>query len=152
MMNSYTPKKISALMPSTSQEVSLTVSQGQTGKELSIYNDPPASPADILNALEKLKAAFPKMTDPISDVLSERIVANGFSRKRLNDAVNNVIDNFPYKEFNVSDIIKFDKKVKLYTYHEVCNMVSASLAAFRDFEVREIGGINYRVRKTDLID
>lgn len=90
------------------------------------------------------------MTDPISDVLSERIVANGFSRKRLNDAVNNVIDNFPYKEFNVSDIIKFDKKVRLYTYQEVCNMVSASLAAFRDFEVREIGGINYRVRKTDL--
>ncbi len=46
-------------------------------------------------------------------------MANGFTDKRLQDAVNYVIDNFQYKELNVSDIIRFDKYLKLYSYDEM---------------------------------
>lgn len=105
----------------------------------------------IAISLKRLKEAFPKMQPAFFNLLSERIIANGFSDKRLSDAVNNVIDNFEYKELNVSDIIKYDRKVKLHTYKEAAAMVTAGKATFEDFEIREINGIVYRVLKTDLI-
>lgn len=86
------------------------------------------------------------------DLLAERVIENDFTAKRLSDAVNHLIDNFNYKELNIADVIKFDRKAKLYTYSEVCRMVSKGEAAFSDFEIREINGECYRVKKTDLIN
>lgn len=100
--------------------------------------------------LKKLREAFPRQTDTFFDILTERIIANGFSDQRLADAVNNVIDNFRYKELSVADIIQHDKRVKLYTYPEVVAMVTAWQATFDDFEIRKINGKTYRVLKTDL--
>ena len=57
-------------------------------------------------------------------MLAERLIANGFTDERLTDAVNNVIDNFQYKELNISDIVKFDKKMKLYNYKDATNLVT----------------------------
>lgn len=87
------------------------------------------------------------MEDDFFDILSERIVANNFTEERLKDAVNSVIDNFQYKELNISDVIRFDKKEKLYTYQEVANLVTQGKASFDDFDKREIDGKIYRVRK-----
>lgn len=95
--------------------------------------------------------AFPKMNNGFFDLLAERIAANKFTSKRLYDAVNSLIDNFNYKELNIADIIKFDKKAKLYSYNEVCRMVSKGEVSFSDFEIREINGECYRVKKTDFI-
>ena len=61
-----------------------------------------------------------------------------------------VIDNFNYKELNIADIIKFDKRAKLYSYNDVCKMVSKGEATFSDFAVKEINGTHYRVKKTDI--
>lgn len=91
------------------------------------------------------------MSDDFFNILSERLSDNGFSDERMKDAVNYVIDNFQYKELNVSDIIKFDKRVKLYTYNEVCNMVTKGQANFSDFDIREINGNFFRVKKSDLL-
>lgn len=84
------------------------------------------------------------------NLLSERVVANGFSNERLKDAINHILDNFQYKELVISDIIKFDRKVKLYTYSEVVNMVTKGSATWPDFEIREINGNHFRVKKADL--
>lgn len=84
------------------------------------------------------------------NLLSERVVANGFSNERLKDAINHILDNFQYKELVISDIIKFDRKVKLYTYSEVVSMVTKGLATWSDFEIREINGNHFRVKKADL--
>lgn len=105
----------------------------------------------IAKDLKRLQVAFPKMLPVFFDLLSERLIANGFTDERLTDAVNSVIDNFSYKELNISDIIRFDKKVKLYTYQEVASLVTAGKASFEDFEKREINGILYRVLKSDLV-
>lgn len=85
------------------------------------------------------------------NLLAERLVANGFNDKRLTDAINSVIDNFEYKELNISDIIRYDRKVKMYTYAESAAMVTSGKASFDDFEKREVNGVIYRVLKTDLI-
>lgn len=91
------------------------------------------------------------MGDPFFNVLAERIVANHFTGKRLKDAVNSIIDTFQYKELNISDVVKFDKRIKLYSYNEVCTLVTKGEANFSDFVVKEIDGKPFRVKKTDLM-
>lgn len=118
---------------------------------ISLYNGEAASPKEIAVSLGRLMMAFPKMSNGFFDLLAERIAANKFTSRRLYDAINSLIDNFNYKELNIADIIKFDKKVKLYSYNEVCRMVSKGEVSFSDFEIREINGECYRVKKTDLI-
>lgn len=102
--------------------------------------------------MNRLKAAFPKMAGNADffNLLSERVVANGFSNDRLRDAVNQILDNFQYKELVISDIIKYDRKVKLYTYSEVVSMVTKGSAVWSDFEIKEINGNHFRVKKADL--
>jgi len=83
-------------------------------------------------------------------LLTEFLVKEKFTKQRLKEAVNHIITTFKYKELNISDIIQFDKRVKLYTYNEVTAMVLKSQASFDDFEIREVNGKKFRVKKTDL--
>ena len=66
--------------------------------------------------------AFPVMKQNFFNLLTERVVYHNFTSKKLEDAVNNVIDNFKYKELNISDLIGFDKKIKLFNGKEFCEM------------------------------
>lgn len=120
-------------------------------KSISLYNGAEASPRQIAVAMSRLKTAFPKMDNAFFNLLAERVMDNGFSEKRLKDAINDILDNFRYKELTVADIIKFDKRVKLYSYNEVCALVSKGTASFSDFETKEINGEFYRVKKSDLV-
>lgn len=121
------------------------------GMAVSLYRDNEASPRDIAISIKRLELAFPKMERGFFDLLAERIIANGFTAERLKDAVNHVLDNFQYKELNISDIIRFDRRAKLYTYSEVCQLVTAGKAAWDDFERREINGTVFRIKKADLV-
>lgn len=136
------------MSPKESQEL-ITISKNEN-KEISLYSGEIATPNDVLVATNRLKAAFPKMSGSFFSLLAERIIENNFTPERLSDAVNQLIDNFNYKELNIADIIKFDKKVKLYSYNDVCKMVSKGEASFADFVIKEIDGTHYRVKKTDL--
>ena len=120
------------------------------GNEISLYSGGLLTETNLAAYMIKLREAFPRQSDAFFDILTERIIANGFSDKRLADAINNVIDNFHYKELTIADIIQHDKRVKIYTYQEVAAMVTAGKASFEDFETREIGGKIYRVLKSDL--
>lgn len=117
---------------------------------MSLYRDAAASPADVAVAMGRLRAAFPKMGNEFFNLLAERVTATGFTSERLRDAVNHVLDTFRYKELNISDIISFDRRARLYGYNEVCTMVSKGEAAFADFVTREVGGRVWRVRKSEL--
>ena len=90
------------------------------------------------------------MTKEFFVLLNEFILKEKFTQKRLEDAVNHVICNFQYKELNIFDIIKFDRRIKLYTYNEVCELVTKNKARFEDFEIRKIENQTFRVKKTDL--
>lgn len=118
---------------------------------VSLYNGRSADPNEIAVGMKRLKVAFPKMDNAFFNLLAERVMDNGFSSERLKHAINHVLDNFQYKELNISDIIRFDKRVRLYSYNEVCVLVSKGLASFTDFEKREINGTVYRVLKSELL-
>ena len=119
---------------------------------LSLYSDTCATPDEIAKSIKRLRAAFPKMGNGFFDVLYERLVKNGFTGQRLEDAVNHVIDSFQYKELNVADVVSFDKRAKLHTYNQMCNEIANGQAVMDEFQRLEVDGKNYWVRKVDLIN
>lgn len=99
--------------------------------------------------MRRLQSAFPKQTKEFFNVLAERLIANGFTDERLTDAVNNVIDNFRYKELNIADIVCFDKKMKLYNYQEACRLVTEKGYKFgKDLERISMDDRVYWILKT----
>lgn len=90
--------------------------------------------------MKRLKNAFPQLPQGFYDILSDRIKANGFSDDRLKDAINSLIDNCIYPVPSIANIISFDKRVKLYTYSELVNLINESGAIIWDeFKAIETG-------------
>ena len=87
--------------------------------ELSLYADGFPTKEDLITASNRLSIAFPKMPKEFFVLLTEFVIKHKFTAKRLSDSVNHVIANFQYKELNISDIIKFDRRVKLYSWEDV---------------------------------
>jgi len=121
------------------------------GLVLSLYGDKFPEKEDFIAASNRLSISFPKMTKEFFVLLTEFVVKKEFTAKRLSDAVNHVIANFQYKELNISDIIKFDRRVKLYTGKE---FVIAQMNGIHpsEFEKRIINDVVYWVRKIDLLN
>ncbi|MDR0384528.1 MAG: hypothetical protein LBH60_00450 [Prevotellaceae bacterium] len=118
------------------------------GYAVSLYTDSLASPDEIVTAISRLKIAFPKMGIRFFAILSEFIIKHEFTGKRLTDAVDHVISDFQYKELNISDIIRFDRRKRLYTYNEMCTMIHKGEARTTDdFVKREIDGKLFWVKK-----
>ena len=92
--------------------------------EVSIYNDAPLEPKVFLNNVLIIKKAFPNLPTDFFDILDDRVKANGFSNQRLMDAVAHVIDTCPYPLPAIAEFISFDKKVKAYTYNEICDLIT----------------------------
>ena len=108
--------------------------------QVSIYHKgKKATQEQLTRNIAKLEMAFPKMQGEFFKILLERIDANNFSNKRLENAVNYVIDKFQYKELNVADVISWDRKINIYTYYQICNLIQKSMInGFDDTEIREI--------------
>jgi hypothetical protein len=128
-----------------------TIKQSGKGEtSISAYTGSPASVNDIAVGIAKLNASFPNMEQGFWSILAERIEANNFTSDRLKEAIEHVLDNFRYKELTVSDIIQFDRRLKLYTYREICSAWMKG-AGKNDFEMKEIDGIKFWILKADLI-
>lgn len=119
--------------------------------EVSLYPRGEVTPKILATEMKKLQVAFPKREAEFFNLLAERIVANGFTDQRLRDAVSKVIDTFGYKEINISDVIGFDRRVRLYTYGEMSDMICDGKAAAGDFEMREFDGRKYWIKRTEKL-
>ena len=139
----------------TSCEVSRREFQGliqtNNGYSISLYSDAIAEPNRVVVEMARLRTAFPKQSDDFFNLLAERVVKNGFSGERLKDAVNSVIDGFSYKELNIADIIKFDRREKLLGYEDVCRIATTrnSAAVWDEYERIEIDGSGFWRKKQD---
>jgi hypothetical protein len=90
---------------------------------LSIYSGK-LSTKVIIDNVKKIKQAFPSLPNGFYDILSDRLKNCNFSDERINDAVNNVIDNCVYPQPTIAQFISFDRRIKLYTYEEMINKVN----------------------------
>ena len=117
--------------------------------ELSLYEGNLVTESDLNKSLQRLSIAFPRMTPQFFALLTEFIIKDRFTTKRLEDAVNHIIMNFAYKELNISDIIRFDRRARLYTYDELYEM--KRMIPHPDYERREIEGRAYYIKKSDCL-
>lgn len=117
---------------------------------LSPYADRAASPNEVAVCLTKLKCVFPRNEDGFFNVLAERIIANRMSARRLSDAVNHLIDSGRYGELRVSDIVGFDRRIKLYSHQEATSLIGKEIESTNDIKRIEIGGKSYWAKRSDL--
>jgi hypothetical protein len=115
--------------------------------ELSVYTDEVATRTQLIGATKKLHAAFPEITNDFIILLIERLIDNKFTKQRVTDAINHIIDTSPYKHPAIADIISFDRKIKLYTYAEVAIRCSPNHSVFDNFERIEINGKKRYIKK-----
>lgn len=108
--------------------------------EISIYEGETASKDQISTEVKKLVAAFPEISNDFLILLIDRITDNNFTADRVRDAINNIIDNSPYKRPSIADIISFDRKVKLFTFKEIEAKCSPGYPAFEHHERVTIQG------------
>ena len=53
----------------------------------------------------------------------------------------------------MSDIIGFDKKIRIYTHSEAYSLIErGEVSGFEDFEMIEINGGRFRIKKSDKIN
>ena len=116
---------------------------------LSLFSGLQANTNEIIDAVSDLAKAFPAIDSGFWGLLSSRIEANKFTSERLKNAVEHVLDTFRYKNLTIADIIRFDRRVKLYSGREFMDMQAKGYDP-EDFEKREINGKIFRVLKSDL--
>ena len=108
----------------------------QSGHEsgLSIYKDDKIDQFSFAIGMKDLKSAFPRLSADWFDLLKKRVIDNGFTKKRFFDAVNYTIDNSPYPEPAIAQILNYDKKIKTFTYDEVLDHNNRFPNSMKDFK------------------
>jgi hypothetical protein len=128
-----------------STELSMPSLNQRVNNEISIYADPLATREVITLELKKVLAAFPDISNDFIIILAERIIDNNFTIQRVKDSINNIIDNFQFPKSKISDFISFDKRVKLFTYNQIIDLVNQHGAVVWDnYKAVEIG-LKHRV-------
>lgn len=113
---------------------------------ISRYQDGPPLPEDFAIAVKKLSVAFPQQSPEFFSLAVEEMAQMGFTRQRMADAVTNLIRTFQYKQPNISDIVSYDKKRKLYTYGQMCAKLKCNGGTEEttdSFSIVEIDGKKY---------
>ena len=103
--------------------------------EVSIFQDRPATLAQLESATAQLAVAFPQMPPEFWSLLGKRIAEKRISGKRLEYAINQVIDNFTYQRLTIADILgeKTDKKYRIYSHNEVLNEMHRTGGTMDDY-------------------
>lgn len=122
----------------------------EEGFEVSIYGKGSVQPEVILPYVAKLKMAFPNLGQEFFDVLLERIKSLPFTNERAIAAINHVIDTEEYPRFQLSRILSFDTKYKLYTYAHVLRHVHNG-GKFNDYVSVTRSGRKFWVEAADFI-
>lgn len=103
----------------------------------------------VAKSVAKIKAAFPALTPEFFKLLIDRFKEKEFTDERLIDAVNSVIDNCQYPTPTMANFLSFDKRVKVLSYDELCNIVTRHEATFDSYTRIKINSKFFYVRIAD---
>lgn len=130
-------------LPKQSPTASLALTLAKNGSsEISVFAGVPADIKQIGISIKKLSVAFPQMSPEFFNLLTERIVKSGMSSKRLEYAVNRVIDTFTYKQLTIADLMAIDVKCRILTYSQMCEEIAKRGASTDEYSTIYIGGSN----------
>jgi hypothetical protein len=108
------------------------------------------TPKVVIKCMATIKGAFPQLPMEYFQILSDRFRENGFGDDRLQDAVKHVVDNCVYPTPTIANFIGYDKKVQLYNYHEMLDMVhKLGAGVWENYEVMEVKGKRFWYSKAD---
>jgi hypothetical protein len=128
----------------TSHESLIKTFQNNSQKiegEISLYKGT-LTLQNIVQCSVKVKKAFPDLSAEFFEVFQEMIKSEGFTDDRLSDAVDNVIKTCIYPKPTIGQFISFDKRVKIYKYPEIVEMVDAGDPnAFDRYQRIELSGL-----------
>lgn len=101
------------------------IKRSETGEfSLSKYPHGHLEPEFMIKQIHRAKCTFPANPPEFWDILMDRLIEKGFTNERLRDAVNYVIDTCQYPTPTAANFLSYDRLEKLYTYNEVCDMVT----------------------------
>ena len=130
------------------QTSSQTLSITDDGASISIYSGS-LSTENTAKGVAKIKAAFPSLPPEFYTVLLERLIEKKFNDERFVNAVNSLIDNCQYPTPTLANILSFDKRVKVYSYSEMANIVMTGAKSQSDFAKIRINSKLFWVKLSD---
>lgn len=112
---------------------------------LSEYVGEPVTKDEIAFAVSRLRGNFTAMADNnvFWTELQSQIVKCGFTGQRLLDAVDYVIQNNPYREIRIADIVNYGRGAKLYTYSQMSDICWKNQVTTDEFEIVRTANGNF---------
>lgn len=106
-------------MVSVEQELS-----NHGSSEISIFaGSTEVSDQQLVSTTFKLGVAFPDMKKEFFDLLTEQVIKSGMTSKRLEYALNTVLNTHRYNRLKIADVLNHDIKCKVYSYTEMCDEI-----------------------------
>jgi len=90
---------------------------------ISVYKNTPAPGQVVAKQMARIAQSFPKLKKNFYASLTERVKTMGICEERLIAAVDHCIENFRYPEPMVGEILAHDKLIKIYTYHQIIDLI-----------------------------
>lgn len=100
---------------------------------ISLYDDELATVEDIAKAMIVLRELF-SVSKSFTVIVSQRVLEKRFTKKRLQDAINNVIDHHKYPTLIPAAILDYDKTTEVKTHKQM-----QELSDWSDWERMEDG-------------
>lgn len=116
-------EQINQLVQLASKSWNLLPEQKQSTNEISLYKGQ-LTTQRLIEGVAIIQKSFPSLPIGFYEIFKERIKANNFTDERLMDAISNVIDTCVYPTPTIAQFISWDKKIKIYTYPEIIDMVN----------------------------
>lgn len=107
-----------------------TLTDKGTHFEISAFRGSPAGNETKVKCIARVKAAFPALNPEFHSLLLERFQEVGASDERMRAAVKFVIDNCEYPTPTIANFMSYDRKVKLYNYHQMADKCANGEPAF----------------------
>jgi len=85
---------------------------------ISLYDDELATVEDIAKAMIVLRELF-SVSKSFTVIVSQRVLEKRFTKKRLQDAINNVIDHHKYPTLIPAAILDYDKTTEVKTHRQM---------------------------------
>lgn len=115
------------------------------GYDLSMFRDRRATADEIAVQAGRILVAYPNLTNGFYNELMEALKRRNMSYKQLVNTINRAIEQDKYA--NISSIVNYDVKIKLYDYENVCANVNKH--PFTDYYLVIINGNGYRILKSE---
>ena len=106
---------------------------------------------DSPNIILKVLTAFQTMQKGQVQMLVEMMIDEGFTKQRAIDSVYHVVKNYQGwdKNPNIANFIQFDKRIKAYTYQELCTAHDKGELVTSDYDPIDLGHDKPRFAKRD---